>query len=368
MNALVEAIHGGPVGELKFADLEKITDIWIPEKSRDGTVEEAVRSAFAYAGDSSSVRFTGEGATAWLGDMLEHVRKNHANHTDFRLEYDDKSFRAHRAQSYFGPYLALRRLPSKTPLLADLQLPTWWRELLMLPDLMKGGLIVIAAVTGQGKSTTIAAAVKSRLLKFGGHCVTLEDPVELMLHGHHGPGFCMQKNVDPELPYEQRFSMGIVDAMREFPALSRGGAILLVGEVRDSITAGELVRAANNGMLVLTTVHASNVRTALQRLYSLAAQTMGETVARQDLAGATRLVLHQKLEIRQDASLAAWQRGRLSGEVLFSPEDSSAAAVIRSGEFNKLNDTLEFQRTWLNRDEPKPTLTELLKALSGKNH
>jgi twitching motility protein PilT len=194
---------------------------------------------------------------------------------------------------------------------------------------------------------------------------TLEDPVELPLHGHIGGGFCLQKNVNPDDPYEERFARGIVDAMREFPGSAKS-ATLVVGEVRDAETAGQLVRAANNGMLVITTVHASNARTALQRLFTLAAQTMGETVALQDLALATRVVIHQRLDFPDPAAIG-WQRGRLTGEVLFvAGDDAPASSIIRSGDLNKLKDVIDQQRIWLTKREPTPSFHELQRALSGQ--
>jgi twitching motility protein PilT len=137
--------------------------------------------------------------------------------------------------------------------------------------------------------------------------------------------------------------------------------MLLVGEVRDGETAGELVRAAVNGTLVLTTIHASDPKTAVARLSALASQTLGRDSANDLVASAVRLVFHQKLTLVPHES--AWRRGRLSGEVLINPHDASPAANnIRDGAFAQLNHTLAAQSRILSRFH-RPPFTEIVKEL-----
>jgi Tfp pilus assembly pilus retraction ATPase PilT len=312
---------------LSLDRLEDIRDFYIWDDSRESA---AIRESFCFCATSAAHPLGGTDIEPWLCDLLAHVRNKHAGETDFTVEFNNFIFRGHRDNTVVGSLLALRRIPSVVPRLSDLALPNNWAELFMHKSLLKGGLILIAAVTGQGKSTTLAAIVKSRLEAYGGFCRTIEDPPEQLLHGSHGQGICIQTAVDEKGKNESTFAGALKAALRSYPTIPTGGTMCMVGEVRDPDTAAEIVRASANGHLVLSTVHAPDVGTAIGRLYALAAAAMDHGAARDLLASTVRIVVHQELFI--DRLEKGWKRGRLGGQMVYSGGSSSALAnVIKDG-------------------------------------
>jgi Tfp pilus assembly pilus retraction ATPase PilT len=318
--------------------LERIRDIYLWSRN---DIESALDDAFAYDGDPVLIEIGAGPHRAWLRELLEHIRREYPNTIDFDLAYDGRLFRAHRDRSIRGDLIALRQVPAVAPGLEDLNLPRWWREFFMAKDLQRGGLILICAVTGQGKSTTVGGIVKSRLTRYGGFCRTIEDPVELPLQGRHGDGMCIQTRV--QWKGDERdigFAGSLRSALRSYPALSGGGTMCVVGEVRDAETAGELVRAAVNGHLVITTVHAGDVPTGVARLLSMAEDGMGPNTARDLVASGLRVAAHQTLTLLPTGE--GWQRGRLSGDLLVNTP--TVAAVLRGNDVaSKLREPLRHQ-------------------------
>lgn len=221
---------------------------------------------------------------------------------------------------------ALRRMPVECPNLDELMLPSWIKQLLLGSKLKThGGLVVIFGQTGAGKTTTLSATIAGRLALHGGYCLTLEDPPEHPLEGRHGKaGYCEQLDVDELGGYEK----AIHTALRCFPA--KDSSMLGYGEVRENLTAAELVRVAVDGHLVLATMHAKSIPEGLQRLAAMA-KAAGEENANALLATAIQLAVHQKFD----------PGGRL--EVNALPRDNKATAHIKAGEFAALSEEVQKQ-------------------------
>ena len=138
------------------------------------------------------------------------------------------------------------------------------------------GIVLAVGPAGSGTTTTLHAAL--RLLDSPGRClVTVEDPVEYQLDG------VSQIEVDTRagLP----FATGLRTALRSDPD------VLLVGGLHDGETARIAVEAAMTGHLVLSTLHADNVASAVSRLLDMG-------VERQLLASSLNCVLAQRLARR----------------------------------------------------------------------
>jgi len=116
------------------------------------------------------------------------------------------------------------------------------------------GMILITGPTGSGKSTTLYS-VLGILNKEGVNIITLEDPVEYAIEGIN------QSQVRPEIGYT--FSSGLRSILRQDPD------IVLVGEIRDKITAEIAVKAALTGHLVLSTLHTNDAAGAVTRLIDM---------------------------------------------------------------------------------------------------
>jgi type IV pilus assembly protein PilB len=113
------------------------------------------------------------------------------------------------------------------------------------------GAVVVCGPTGSGKTTTLYTAL--HLLNDPGHVImTIEDPVEYQIRGIN------QIEISPKSGLT--FARGLRTILRSDPD------VLLVGEIRDEETARIAMQAGMTGHLVLTTVHAHNAASAIERL------------------------------------------------------------------------------------------------------
>ncbi len=135
------------------------------------------------------------------------------------------------------------------------------------------GMFLISGPTGSGKTTTLYSSIQE-LNTIDKKIVTLEDPVEANI-----PGVC-QVQVNESINYT--FADGLRSTLRQDPD------VIMVGEIRDEVTANMAVRAAVTGHLVLSTVHARGVAEIPIRLLNL-------KVDPYLLASAVRLTVSQRL-------------------------------------------------------------------------
>ena len=140
------------------------------------------------------------------------------------------------------------------------------------------GLILVTGPTGSGKTFTLYSILNA-LNKITKNIVTVEDPVEIQLNG-----IC-QTNI------QTKANLSFAKILRAF--LRQDPDIIMVGEIRDSETAGIALKAAQTGHLVLATLHTNSAMQAITRL-----RDMG--VADYLLAHSITLILSQRLVKRQD--------------------------------------------------------------------
>lgn len=286
-----------------------------------------------------------------MEECLKFIRTEckDAKHDDFQITLRDRYvFRVHRERTIGTDQLCLRRVTEHVPRLEELTLPPFWQEIFLSNTLLEGGLIVLSAKPGSGKSTTIAGTIRSRLEKFGGICKTVEAPPEFPLQNLWGRGVCYQIPVDETLPREDQFSKPIRGLMRGYP--TGMPSILVVGEVRDKETAAECVRAAV-GHLVITTMHAPDVESATRMLCGWAGQVYGEMVARDMVGSALRIVAQQRLErIKAPTAEGVWARRRVTGDLLFSRGgNTDIGNMIREGDFGSLLGKVKEQNRMLEK-------------------
>jgi len=218
-----------------------------------------------------------------LRDACEALHKK-KNRSEFNIKHDGIAYRASALFSLDEVVYVLRRFPSQVPPLPHIGLHSQITNLLMTPKLT--GMIIVAGAFGQGKTTTASSLVSSRLSQFGGVCVGIEDPPEMPLQGRHGEGVCYQTEVE-----QGEFSGACRLAARWAPS------IIFLGEIRDSETAAEALRASINGRLVICTIHADNIILAIERLFSLATGAAGSAEDVSSLmSNGLACVLHQRLE------------------------------------------------------------------------
>jgi twitching motility protein PilT len=120
-----------------------------------------------------------------------------------------------------------------------------------------------------------------------------------------------------------------------------------------------VIRAAVNGHLVITTIHANDIPTAISRIRALAAQQLGQDPASDLLSSALKIAIHQTLTL--DTHGTGWQRGRIGGEVIWSGDNTSPVAqAIREGKASSLNQSVAAQAAFC-RKLPRPSVEEFIK-------
>ena len=141
--------------------------------------------------------------------------------------------------------------------LADLGLPDdAFRPLVHLLD-ETSGAIVLSGPAGSGKTTTIYACLRDLVRDGAGGrgLATLEDPIEGAVAG------VSQSQVNPSAGFD--LATGLRSILRQDPE------VLVVGEVRDRLTAEIAFQASLTGHLVLTTFHAGSASGAVGRLLDM---------------------------------------------------------------------------------------------------
>lgn len=114
------------------------------------------------------------------------------------------------------------------------------------------GMIVVTGPTGSGKSTTLFSALRT-LIDPSLNVITVEDPVEFLIEG------ARQVKLNPKLDFE--------GALRAI--LRHDPDIVMVGEIRDKITADLAIKLANTGHLTLSTLHTNDAASAVSRLFKM---------------------------------------------------------------------------------------------------
>lgn len=342
--------------------LEQVIDLYFYEPGCQGVVPGGA-GAYCYIGSSELIQLGGTDLADWV-DGLAQCCGEVEHGEDFRVQYQGTVWRGCRdLSSEHGTHVSLRRLPLDCPELADIKMDCpMTHALLTSPWLNEGGLVFVSGLTGQGKTTTAAAMLRSRLERYSGRGVTIVDVPEAPLEGIWGAGSCRQIVVNYRTDDRNLagFPGAVRRAYRSFPATRP--AILLVGEVRDVETASEVVKAAANGMLVISTVHSYDPITALMRVAGLASHGIGDA-ASMSLGQALRMVVHQQLTLSPTDK--GWGRGRYEVSTLISTgATSSVANLIRRQQYHELARIIEQQKIKLRlAGEKRQVPAEFLRSL-----
>ncbi len=175
--------------------------------------------------------------------------------------------------------LVARRINNWIPDFEGLYLPTSVERLCNYDQ----GLVLLAGVTGSGKSTTIASMLNYINRKYRKHILTLEDPIEFVFTQEK----CLinQREVGQDVV---NFGIGMKHAVREDPD------VMLVGEMRDEETFMTAIHAAETGHLVYGTIHASSASTTIGRILDLFPEEMHKAM-RSAIAFNMKGIVAQKL-------------------------------------------------------------------------
>jgi twitching motility protein PilT len=150
--------------------------------------------------------------------------------------------------------LVARRVNNTIPDFEKLFLPPSIERLCQLDQ----GMVLLAGVTGSGKSTTIGSMLNYINRNYRKHILTLEDPIEFVFTEDK----CLinQREIGNDV---RNFEVGMKHAVREDPD------IILVGELRDVETFKTAIHAAETGHLVFGTIHAASASSCIGRILDL---------------------------------------------------------------------------------------------------
>ncbi len=175
--------------------------------------------------------------------------------------------------------LVARRVNNKIPDFKGLFLPPSIESLCHWDQ----GMVLLAGVTGSGKSTTIASMLDYINQRERVHILTLEDPIEFVFTEQLA--LINQREVGFDV---KNFSIAMKHAVREDPD------IMLVGEMRDEETFMTAIHAAETGHLVFGTIHASTAPSTIGRILDLFPEAMHKAI-RSAIAFNMRGIVAQKL-------------------------------------------------------------------------
>lgn len=184
--------------------------------------------------------------------------------------------------------VAARRVTKEIKTFEELGLPPVLKEIARFHQ----GLVLLAGITGSGKSTTIAAMINQINATRACHIVTVEDPIEYIFEDNKA--FINQREIGIDV---QDFHAALKYLMREDPD------VVLVGEMRDRETFEAAIHAAETGHLVFGTIHASTAAQTISRILDLFSEGT-RALIRQSLVFNLKAVVCQKLlpSAQQDKS------------------------------------------------------------------
>jgi type II secretory ATPase GspE/PulE/Tfp pilus assembly ATPase PilB-like protein len=176
--------------------------------------------------------------------------------TKIRMGSREVDLRVSTLPTIYGEKTVIRLLDKSRELLSLKDLGMLPKDLSTLRALLSRpqGMVLVTGPTGSGKTTTLYAALL-QVRSPNVNIVTVEDPVEYQIGG------ISQIQVNERAGIS--FSTGLKSILRQDPD------IIMVGEIRDRITAEIAFQAALTGHLVLSTLHTNNAVAAITRLVNM---------------------------------------------------------------------------------------------------
>jgi twitching motility protein PilT len=231
----------------------------------------------------------------------------------------------------------LRHIPFTTPSFQQLGLPDVMEAITM----EERGLVLVAGVTGSGKSSTLAAMVAHLNLTKALKIVTIEDPIEFL----HKDGQCVI--IQRELGGDTAsFGAALRAALRQDPD------VILVGEMRDQETIDIALKAAETGHLVFSTVHTTDAVKTISRLVSVFQPEEQQSI-RIRLAENLKAVVSQRLLPRADGT------GRVVAVEIMRQTATIEECIMDPGMISQIKDHIVEGRTQYGMQTFDQHLTEL---------
>lgn len=202
-----------------------------------------------------------------------------------------------------------RAIPFEIPSLRDLMLPSVLEEISLSPR----GLVLVTGVTGSGKSTTLAAMLRHLNDHRSVNIMTIEDPIEFLHRDHQS--LISQREVGTD-------TLSFNEALRH--VLRQDPDVVMLGEIRDRVSMETVLKAANTGHTVMSTLHTTDASQTISRVISFFPPHQHAEI-RGLLADSLRAIVSMRLIPRSDG------RGRApAAEILVNT--AAVSDRIRQGD------------------------------------
>jgi twitching motility protein PilT len=224
--------------------------------------------------------------------------------------------------------MSARAVKTEIPTIEQLNLPPGVKAIPSYED----GIVLVAGVTGSGKSTSLAAILQIINLTEPVHIVTIENPIEYLYTD--AKAIINQREIGIDLP---DFANGLRHALRQDPD------VILVGEMRDAETFEAALQAAETGHLVFGTIHSGSAAATIGRVLDYFPIERHAQV-RQLLYFNLRAVMVQKLlkglrpDIPRVPAIELMLVNPLIKKMIFENEDKKIPDAIRAGRTEGMQD------------------------------
>lgn len=255
---------------IKTAIKKRASDIHIEP------LENEVRVRYRIDGELiSAVKIPKEKQSQIIGRLkaISNMYQEKQESQDGRIVmYSDYNIRVSSQKNIYGEKFVLRLLKKNLNIrgLTDLGFPED-DKLINLSFNKRNSITIIAAPTGEGKTTTLYSII-DYLNRPEINITTIEDPVEIRIPGLN------QIEINEKL----RFSDSLRTVLRQDPD------IILLGEIRDKETAEIALQAGQTGHYVLSTIHTIDAIEVITRL-----RKMG--VSNYDISSTVGTLVSQRL-------------------------------------------------------------------------
>ena len=256
--------------------IDNIIKLAIEKRASDIHIEpqiDSVRVRFRIDGQLFIMANIGKEKQSQMIGRLKAISNMHQEKQESQdgriLLYDDYNIRVSSQKNIYGEKFVLRMLKKTAKIrnIFELGFPFGEKELNKAIN-KKNTLTIMAAPTGEGKTTTLYS-ILDYLKSDDINITTIEDPVEIRIPGLN------QIEIDKNI----RFADSLRTILRQDPD------VILVGEIRDKETAEIAIQAGQTGHYVLSTIHTIDAIEVVTRLRKMGltnydiASTVGTTIS-----------------------------------------------------------------------------------------
>lgn len=251
-------------------------------------LEDSVRVRYRIDGELVSAASIEKEKQSQLIGRLKAISNMHQEKQESQdgriLMYSDYNIRVSSQRNVYGEKFVLRLLKKNADVqqIFELGFPKD-EELVKKSFNKKNSIVLVAAPTGEGKTTTLYSIIDF-LNRPEINITTIEDPVEIRIPGLN----------QIEIDTKTSFSDSLRTVLRQDPD------IILVGEIRDKETAEIAMQAGQTGHYVLSTIHTIDSIEVITRLRKIG-------VSDYDIASTLATSLSQRL-VRKVCPYCAQER------------------------------------------------------------